>query len=388
MSQLNVLPPGLPGQVLPCLVIDECRVVINPSLNQMEAFVVDPVATEDPKRVAADFRVREAYEMRKRVQRLLSGNKAKRDNVPAYAKYLIDGMVNGKDYVTPPQSLVFTSKLQVYVASDAPGAATYLHVPPGVRGTHDDGETQYLARLMARNQHPTTGDIPMAVIVDHSRTIDWGGQAFHDLNLLGVSMSAAVAIAADGRDPATRIAKNMADVIPELAGKVSFDSRQVSAKGDAIMTITTLRRATVASLVGRKVFALGNKPLTDEITEQDKHDIPLVWRQVFSRLEKHLNHDTVVGLPAVLTAIGIAVHEARAKAGGLDSLLRSLDTVLWDKSTEAGADRWAGIAGKLTEAKDGTKKFSAVGGVKDLGYRVLESLTNPESDDFTRIRTV
>lgn len=369
-----------------CLVIDGNRVIINPSLNQMESFVIDPTLTEDPKRVLADYRVREAYEMRKRVQRLLSGNKAKRDNVPAYKRYLENGMVKGEDYVAPPQSLVFTSPLMVYAASEAHGAATFLQIPPGAKGTHDDGETQYLARLALRNDYPETGDVPFAVVVDHSRSVEWGGQAFHDLNLLGVPMSAAVAIAADSRDPATNLAKQMAESIPALVGKVSFEARQLSAKKDEVMTITTLRRAVAASLMGRKVFALGNKPYTDEVTEEEKHDVPLLWREVFSRLEPHLSHDTVVGLPAVLTAIGIAVHDART-AEGLDKLLRGLDAVQWDKSTEQGAKRWAGIAGKLTEDKrTGEPKFSAVGGVKDLGYRVVEALTDPNSDDYIKIR--
>lgn len=383
MSVYPVLPPGLPGQVLPCLVVDEHRALITPSLNQMEAFVVDPTLTEDPKRVEADHRVREAYEVRKKVQRLLSGNKAKRDNIPAYARYLTGGIVKGEPYVTPPQSLVFTTKLNVYVASEAMGAATFLHVPPGVKGTHDDGETQYLARLSVRNQHPDTGDVPMAVVVDHGRSIEWGGQAFHDLNLLGVSMSAAVAIAADNRDPATKMAKEMAETDPVLVGRVSFDARQVSAKSGAVMTITTLRRATVASLVGRKVFALGNKPLDEDIAEQEKHDVPLVWRQVFHRLQPHLNHSTVVGLPVVLTAIGIGIFEARMN-GELDAFIRSLDTILWDKASDEGAKRWAGIAGKLTD----TEKFSSAGGVKDLGHRTLEALTNPDNPDYKRIRGI
>jgi hypothetical protein len=378
----EVLYPGLPGQTLPCLVIDKCRVVINPSLNQMESFVIDPTLTEDPKRVAADLRVREAFEMRQRVQRLLSSNKAKRDNVPAYTRYLIDGLVKGEDYVTPPQSLVFTTPLKVYRASEATGSATFLQIPPGARGTHDDGETQYLARLAVRNQYPETGDVPVAVVVDHSRTIQWGGQAFHDLNLLGVPMSAAAAIAADTRDPATKLAKQMADTIPALVNKVSFDARQVSAKTNAVMTITTLRRATAASLIGRKVFSLGNKPLAEEISEEEKNDIPLLWRQVFMALQPHLSHNTVVGLPVVLTAIGIAVHDARTRENGLDSLLRSLELVQWDKSTEKGAQRWAGIAGKLTD----NGKFSSAGGVKDLGHRVLEALTDPQSDDYMKIR--
>lgn len=381
MDTYDVLPPGLPGQMLACLVIDANRVVIKPSLNQMEAFVVDPTLTEDPKRVAADHRVREAFEVRQKVQRLLSGNKAKRDNVPAYSRYLIQGLVKGETHVTPPQSLVFTSKLRVYQASADAGAQTYLHIPPGVKGVHDDGETQYLARLAVRNEHPETGDAPMAVVVDHGRSIDWGGQAFHDLNLLGVPMSAAVAIAADGRDPATKIAKKLAEEVPALVGLVSFDARQVSAKSGSVLTITTLRRAVVGSLAGRKVFALGNKTYTDDIPEHDQNDIPLVWRQVFARLQPHLTHSTVVGLPVVLTAIGIGVHEAR-NSGTLDSFMRSLDTILWDKSAEEGAKRWAGIAGKLTE----TGNFSSAGGVKDLGHRTLVALTDHTSDDYKRIR--
>jgi hypothetical protein len=195
-------------------------------------------------------------------------------------------------------------------------------------------------------------------------------------------MSAAVAIVADARDPATKLAKQMASTIPALVDRVSFDARQVSAKTNAIMTITTLRRATVASLVGRKVFSLGNKPLTEEISEEEKNDIPLLWRQVFAALQPHLNHNTVVGLPVLLTAIGIAVHDARTAGNGLDGLLRSLESVQWDKSTEEGARRWAGIAGKLTDSG----KFSSAGGVKDLGHRVLEALTDPRSDDYMKIR--
>jgi hypothetical protein len=150
---------------------------------------------------------------------------------------------------------------------------TALDVPPGladlyVPQAHGDGETQYLARLSVRNQHPETGDVPMAVVVDHGRSTEWGGQAFHDLNLLGVSMSAAVAIAADNRDPATK----MAETDPVLVGQVSFDARQVSARSGGVMTITTLRRATVAGLVGRKVFALGNKPLDEDLLEHASRD--------------------------------------------------------------------------------------------------------------------
>jgi hypothetical protein len=383
MSQPHsILPQGLPGQVLPCLVIDDHRVMINPSLNQMESFVVNPRHTEVPDLVKSDNRVRDAFQMRQRTQRMIASSKAKRDNIPGYAKYLEDGMIKNLDYVTPAQSLVFTTQLTVYVASAEATAATYVHIPPGALGAHDDGETQYLARLQVRNQYPETGDTPFAVVVDHGRSVDWGGQAFHDLNLLGVPMSAAVAILADTRDPATKIAKQMARGIPELASRVSFDTRQVSTRSEAVLTITTLRRATVASLVGRKVFALGNRPLGEEVSETEERELQAVWRRIFSALRPFLTHDTVVGLPVVLTAIGIAAHETRTSGGDLENLLGSLETVLWDKSTPEGAERWAGIAGKLTDAG----KFSSAGGVKDLGYRMLDALTDPESEDYTRIR--
>ncbi|MFE1199894.1 DNA sulfur modification protein DndB [Streptomyces olivaceoviridis] len=347
----------------------------------MEAFVINPTFTEDPRRREEDFRVRQAYEIRMKAQRLIGDNKAKRDNVPDYAAYLERGILKGEDYVTPPMSLVFLEEIRIYRASEAPDSMTLAHIPAGVKAFHDDGETQYLARLNLRNRHPETGKEPVAVVVDHHRTLEWGGQAFHDLNILGVAISAGVAIAADHRDPATKLAKELVDSIPALTGKVS-NARQISARSDAVMTITTLRRAVAASLIGRKVFALGNKPLGEDVQEIDRDEVSRLWHQIFDYLEPHLRRNTVVGLPAVLTAIGIAVHDAREKGYGIGPLMQSLAAVQWDKASPEGAARWAGIAGKLTE----TGKFSAAGGVKDLGHRTLEALTDPNSSLYEKVR--
>jgi hypothetical protein len=198
-------------------------------------------------------------------------------------------------------------------------------------------------------------------------------------------MSAAQAIAVDSRDPATALAKKLVDLLPQLNGRVAFDTRQISAKSKDIATITTVRRAVVASLVGKKVFAMANKPYEDEISTEVEHEVIESWRQLLKMLEPHLTQDTVIGLPVVLTAIGIALNEASAPdSAGLQALLRSLENVEWDKSTEAGARRWDGIAGRLTDGN----KFSAVGGVKDLGYRVLDALTDPKTEMYRKIRGI
>ncbi|MFH9349240.1 DNA sulfur modification protein DndB [Kitasatospora sp. NPDC017646] len=374
----------LPGMLLPCLVIDGRRFLIRPTLEEMESFVINPSLTEDPRRREEDYRVRQAYEMRTRAQRMIADNKAKRENVPAYAAYLERGMIKGEDYVTPPMSLVFLDKIIIYRMSEAPNAVTVAHIPPGTKAFHDDGETQYLARLSLRNRHPATGSEPLAVVVDHDRSLGWSSQAFHDLNILGVAVTPAVAIAADGRDSATALAKALAETVPPLVGKVSYNARQVSAGGDAIMTLTTLRRAVAASLIGRKIFALGNRPLAQEMTDGDRNAVTALWSEVFEHLQRHLRHDTVVGLPVVLTAIGIAAHEARGRGQGVGELLQDLSNVNWDKATPDGARRWAGVAGKLTDRG----RFSAAGGVKELGHRTLEALTDPGSELYAKIRAI
>jgi hypothetical protein len=380
-----VAPAVMSGTQLRCLVTDDHRLVVTPTLAELKQFVVDPWTTEDEKAREHDPAVRRSYEMRSRAQRLIGSSKGKRDNIRGYATYLEAGAIGGRDYVTPAMDVVFLESLTIYRLPGDEGNLVVV-IPPGLRGVHVDAETQYAARLEMAKEHPeTASSLRFPVVIEHGRSEDWASKAFHDLNILGVPVTTAVAITVNRDDAITKIAFDLIDRVPSLLGRISFDDRQASRKGGKIMTIVTLRRAVLGSLVGKKVFQLGNKPYSEQVPPEEQSEISNLWHQLFTQLDAQLRDEaafqTVVRLPVVMTALGIALYEARA-AGDVSGFLRQLDDVQWEKESLDGAQRWNGIAGKLTSKNT----FSAGGGVKDLGYRMVDALTLQDSLLFEKIR--
>ena len=190
------------GNPIVVLEVDDHWALAVMSVGQLLQVVPDPIASENPVRIAEDPRLREYSELRGEVQRLVEGAKAK--NARRFAEYLVEGYSGDRPWITPPITLYHLHQLkQVELAM----GVRALLLPHGDFLTSIDGETQRIAWGYAAQQQPALLQQRIPVVIHHGKQITDARQGFYDLSTREVKPNQAVAISMDSMDPATAITR-------------------------------------------------------------------------------------------------------------------------------------------------------------------------------------
>ncbi len=340
----------------------------------------DPRASEDARKRAGNEHLEDLHRIRREVQRLFEGAKAK--NVTAYTAYII-ALHEGQDGMTPPIILYSKERLTTAEGNDGAGLA---QIPWDATLVAIDGETQLAARFDGADLKPETRNDFVPVVICHGRSIEWARQVFHDLNLLAVRPNAAVGIGMDRRDVMTSVARSVEEQLPFFKGRVNKVRRQLRRSDREIVTITALRGACVTFAEGISGVRYGAKPVSiprqrhAELTSGAAEWFGAVAKAIGTAIEDR--DRTIASSPAVLAAIGAVGHvlleitDVTGRARELAQRIDDLNAVNWDRGAH-----WDGIAGKLNP-----KGSFSVGGSKETAYAIYTALTDPKSVGYRRVR--
>jgi DGQHR domain-containing protein len=369
------------GHLIAGVRINENQFVGRVKATQLFQITLNPLESEDKKKVSASKELQDLREIREEVQRLFAG--AKEKNVAPYANYIV-GVHTGKcEGMTPPIILYSEARLESEIDEYGRG---FVQVPYDKRLVAIDGETQLAARFEAANLYPDTKNEYVALYICHGRDKLWARQCFHDLNVLGVRPNAALSIGMDARDPLTRVAREVERQVPFFRGRVNKAQRQLKADDSDVVTISSLRGACITLAEGIGGVRHGAKPVPlGEAEAKRALEVALEWFVAVTDSIGPAMEDRVRKLaaaPTVMAAIGAMGHELVnvddpiARTDKAATLVRKLRTVDWTRGKH-----WEGIAGKYTPKG----KFS-VGGSKETAYAVYEALNDETSPGYLKIR--
>jgi hypothetical protein len=218
--------------------------------------------------------------------------------------------------------------------------------------------------------------------------------------LLGVIPNKTVALNSDSRDVATSIAAAVMDEVVvmhprtrvnvPLRALVSVNKRQLGAKDDEWMTLSTLRSFVITAIFGRPGIertssAVSPEDLPGQMEEESaRQQIVNIAATIFRQFAVEFSRraETVIAVPAVLAALGAVAHRSMSWSTGKrrsgDELAALLADVVWDRSPKF----WDGVAGKATS----TGRLSVAGGVKDNGSKTASALEDEASSAYLKIR--
>jgi DNA-sulfur modification-associated len=346
---------------------------------ELEAFSPDPNMMEDKKYLAYHPDMEETARIRREVQRLFL--KSKKDNARAYSHYA-EAVDKGERLGFTPAPILWCKDLLEVIPLGLSNLCVVI-IPRGRELIPVDGETQIAGRFQGWQRDESLKDVVFPVIIAHGRTEEWARQTFHDVNVFGVKPNAALAISMDGYDPATQIARELAEKLPFLNGRINMSARQLS-KADResgqIATISSLRGSIVTLEKGITGVAIGAKsmPLHDAEKQQLERWATAWWSALGTHLGAVLTDaNSVASAPACMAALGAVGHAVFARGEDPQAVAARLaQEVKWEKG-----QRWAGIAGKFTP-----RGAFSLGGAKENSYAIFSALTDPSDDGYSRIR--
>ena len=409
MSQMEVMsalaagaaPPLLPfdltkGQPMIVLPVDDHEIVATVTIAQLLQMVPDPRKAENPKEVASDPVLAAYAPLRAETQRMVQGRKAR--NARDFARYIVDGLKGDRPIMLPPVTLYHPVQLETI---KLPNGLVIALVPYGDFLIAIDGETQRIAWQIAAQEHPSALGHRIKVVIHHGKPTKEARQGFYDLNTREVKPNAAVAIAMDTLDPATRITRRVMEESAVLAGGgVNLMRRQLRRTDQELMTISGLRTGIVTTILGTPGLQVGSRPIDRaDLHGAEENDlgnaVVEVWSAILELLEAELEPDrrpqSVVSAPAILAGIGVVAHHAVTEPPRRDAVaewtpdevVEHLEGVNWNRTTNGGTKSpWDGVAGKFTPSG----RFS-IAGPKEVGYLVAEALESPESPGGRQVRS-
>jgi DGQHR domain-containing protein len=393
------------GQPIPAVAVGEHEALAVMTVGQLLALVPDPQKSEDPKQVAHDPTLAAYASVRNEVQRAVQGAKAK--NAVAFARYLVEGLRGERPWIVPSMTLYHPLPLEPVAL---PNGLVLLVLPYGDFFVAIDGETQRIAWQLAAQELPTVLGQRVKVVIHHGKDERTARQGFYDLNTREVKPNAAVAIAMDSMDLATKVTRRvMEESVVLREGGVNLQRRQLRRSDKELMTISGLRTGIVTTILGASGLQIGSRPVDPSHPNLEGVDPEVLadavvdmWTALLEELEQELKPvrraDSVVSAPAILAGLGVLAHHAVPKpprkegiaAWSVEQVIDHLRAVNWDRTIVAGhrddgtvikASPWEGVAGKFTPAGS----FS-IGGPKEVGYAVADALENPDDEAGRKIR--
>jgi DNA sulfur modification protein DndB len=368
------------GQVVSGLYVDEYRFVAVVPFARLQRLVTDPMLASNPKFRESSAALAEYYALHEEIQRAF--DKGKRDNAQNYAEY-IARIQTGAPGDTP--TIDFYTPQKLPLNSDK----NKILWPYELVSVPFDGETQLAARFIAAQKHSATRPMPVIVTITHGKPVEFARQCFHDRNAFQRRASVSVAMAMDTRDPLVSAMRSMEAEVPEIKGKILWQSRQMPQKGKSHIATASFMRTSLACFAHGIGGVQMTKPsLPENMGEEDFTRRAKIWfSRVIEKIGPYMQdrENYVASSPAIWAAVGALgrpvcnseVMDTETLESIADGLLSKLDGVNWKKD---GA--WVGIAIKTTN--DGGYSFA--GGAKDSGTIAFKALTDATDLNYRLIR--
>lgn len=359
------------------------------TFNDLRALTI-PVTELVAKKPSQTYRhvVEEIRPIRDLVQRDMSGAKVTnaKTKLPAYIdrKLLESGEWTGPVWTF---TLWLPDRLEQVNETDTP-LGEYALDPTNL-GFFLDGESRAYAlevRLLDEEdpaRRRSLLSIPVTVQIYDGIPVERAAQHFRDTNGLGVGINASLLLGHDYEDPWMETTRK---VFSNLGVPLEEQSRQVSAKSDAVMTVVAARTMVAAVARGIGAVAYGAGAIPDEVDGEKVDFAKLeqaaeVWLgHVFGSLGATAFKDKELVLRAVPLIAAIGALGRPFYTDDLDGQLAAKSTISSDIDWTAGS-RWAGVAGKV----NATGRFS-VGSGKETGYAAFKALTDPADQGYHQIR--
>jgi hypothetical protein len=373
---------------VPCVRLGLNRIMARMKLSTVLRLTSDPLKTEKHKERGSDYRLQQAYSMRRIVQREFIGIKSR--NVPTFAQYLLKVTRNEIAGLAPAMKLYCPGPVQV---QENPDGTAMAYISSGDELVAYDGETQLAAWYRVLAENPELRDTVVAIDLSFERPLEWARQVWHDVNVFGSRPNAALSLSMDARDPINQVVEALQFEIPFYKGQVNRMKRQLK-PGDGYFTLTTFRGACVTLTKGISGVALGMKPVPG-LNPEDLEQIREVAVEYFNAVagtigEAIKNPRMLANSPAVWVAIGALGHDLlkvtdpTVRAARISTIMASLSEVNWTKG-----HHWAGIAGKVTTSTTpagAVRERFALAGPKEVAYNVFKALTDPKNAGYASIR--
>lgn len=204
---------------------------------------------------------------------------------------------------------------------------------------------------------------------------------FADVNGKGVGVNPNLVVMADYTDPYGQIAK---EVFEELGIVLETRRRQVSAKGEAVLTGLQARTMVAAIAKGVGVVQFGAKRIPDEgVDMATLGEVAASWLdQVFNRFEPDAFRDKAQILRATPVSASIGALGKAYFDGGAKEQKEAVRTLNDEDIDWSVGNHWNGVCGKVSPT---THRF-AVGGGKEYAHATWNALTDPASGGGEQIR--
>jgi hypothetical protein len=377
-----------------CMVVDSTELLTTMTVQQLVSVVPDPAIAEKKQIRSLDPRLAQFSEYREQMQRALRGGK--KANVPAYTRYILEGLRGEREHWSiPPQTLYSPKPLEV----GSFGSMEFFYLEPGAFYLNLDAETQRIAWSEVLREMPEAGHRKVAVEMYHSISVEGARQRFHDRNTYGVNMSASLAISMDAMDPITRLTRELVNHSDILRGNVEMAGRQLTASSTEVVTLSALRTGVVTTVLGTAGLRFGAKPvkLPDGVDLASlRQPVFAAWDAILEELHGEFTPTrrpaSVVSAPSILGGIGAVAHRTlpappRAAAVtplDLSEVAAVLRDIRWDRKIEVNGQvrsPWESVAGKFSP-----RGAFSIGGPKEVGHAVAEAIEHPTSEGGRRIR--
>jgi hypothetical protein len=337
----------------------------------------------NPLEKRAMNQVKELHDL---IQRDFEGQK-KKNAQGLLADYIGEDWVSDHDGPSagflPPFTVAFTDRL------DFDEDGTTIHIRS--KGIFVDGESRGEALMVnverleeEENAEKVQRLLSKSVAVHIVHGITDGeviAKYFADVNGKGVGVNPNLVVMADYTDPFGAVAKRVFD---NLGVVLETRRRQVSAKGDAVMTGLQARTMVAAAAKGVGVVQFGARRIPEDGVDFDRlEEATATWLdEVFSRFEPEdfRNKDLILRatpVTASIGALGKAFYDGGVKEQKQARALLTDPDIDWTVG-----EQWNGVCGKISPT---TNRF-AVGGSKEYAHATWNALNEPESGGGEQIR--
>jgi hypothetical protein len=338
--------------------------------------------------------------------------KSKADNAADFGLYLYKLVTNKINGIAKAISMFVPEQLQL-VALESTGRAAAIVLPHQHLFVAYDGDTQLAGWYDALRDEPDDEpdkrelkkrlqqEIEVPLDITHGKPLEWGAQAYHDTNALGIAPDRSLALSMDRRDELTAIAR---DIITRHSAVLTTTfmanlTTPSDRKRGVRFAYSCIRQGVACAFFGinagatmRNLSAL-NLPLVDA-----KRDVVEAWFAIIvDRLAGYIKEDNpIVTQATMFHAIAGLAHDAvKLKDAAEASLMLERRANLLEVINWSRGSHWEGVAGTMTRRKKTNRVTKEVtysdpvlqlGGGRVFTSIVYKAITDPQDVNYPKIR--